>query len=98
MSVSFKERALSHLRLSLEIVLRAAESGKTARYFKTSPIPNRKTDSNNTSGVSMDYIGMSYGIDENGKPWTWATLTHKQRDALADRHAGLVGYVPTTVL
>jgi hypothetical protein len=70
-----------------EIVLRAAEAGKSGRYFKTSPIPNRKTDSNNTSGISMDYIGMNYGVDKGGKHWNWATLTHAQRDALAAKHA-----------
>ncbi len=81
------ERPENYDEADFEIVLRAAESGKTTQYFKTSTIPNRKTDSNNASGVSMDYIGMNYGIDENGKPWNWATLTHKQRDALADSHA-----------
>ncbi|MFT5130030.1 MAG: hypothetical protein ACI8W8_003659 [Rhodothermales bacterium] len=70
-----------------EIVMRAAEAGKKLRYFKTSPIPNRKTDSNNASGISMDYIGGNYGVDKHGKPWNWATLSHAQRDALADAHA-----------
>lgn len=70
-----------------EIVLRAAEAGKKARYFKTSPIPNRKTDSNNASGVSMDYIGANFGVRENGESWNWATLTHEERDTLAEEHA-----------
>jgi len=70
-----------------EIVLRAVEVGKKQRFFKTSPMPNRKTDSNNTSGISMDYIGKNYGVDKNGKPWNWATLGHMQRDVLAKEHA-----------
>ena len=70
-----------------EIVLRAVEAGKRQRFFKTSPMPNRKTDSNNTSGISMDYIGKNYGIDKNGKPWNWATIKHEQRDVLAKEHA-----------
>ena len=69
-----------------EIVLRAVEAGKKHRFFKTSPMPNRKTDSNNASGISMDYVGKNYGTDENGKSWNWATLRHKQRDALANEH------------
>ena len=69
-----------------EIVLRAVEAGKKNRFFKTSPMPNRKTDSNNVSGISMDYVGKNYGTDENGKPWNWATLKHKQRDVLANEH------------
>ncbi|WP_146392736.1 FAD-dependent oxidoreductase [Allorhodopirellula solitaria] len=81
------EKPASYDEADFELVLRAAEAGKSAKYFKTSPIPNRKTDANNASGVSMDYIGMNYGIDEEGEPWNWATLTHRQRDALADRHA-----------
>lgn len=64
-----------------EILFRAIEASQKGGFFKTSPIPNRKTDSNNTGGISTDYIGMNYGKD-----WNWATLDHKQRAALADRH------------
>jgi hypothetical protein len=44
-------------------------------------MPNRKTDANNASGISCDWIGGNYGQD-----WTWATLNHQQREALAARH------------
>ena len=44
-------------------------------------MPNRKTDSNNTGGISTDYIGMNYGDD-----WNWATLNHVEREALAAKH------------
>jgi hypothetical protein len=64
-----------------EILFRAIEVGQTNRFFKTSPMPNRKTDSNNNSGISCDYIGMNYGPD-----WDWTTLSHKMREALAARH------------
>lgn len=64
-----------------EILFRAIEAGQTRNFFKTSPMPNRKTDSNNTGGISTDYIGMNYGDD-----WNWATLDHAEREALAAKH------------
>lgn len=64
-----------------EILFRAIEAGQKWGFFKTSPMPNRKTDSNNVGGISTDYIGMNYGDD-----WDWSTLDHKEREALADKH------------
>ena len=64
-----------------EILFRAIEVGQRGGFFKLSPMPNRKTDSNNNGGISTDYIGMNYGED-----WNWATLNHEQREALAARH------------
>jgi len=64
-----------------EILFRAIEAGQKWGFFKTSPMPNRKTDSNNTGGISTDLIGGNYGDD-----WNWATLGHKEREALADKH------------
>ena len=64
-----------------EILFRAIEAGQRGGFFKTSPIPNRKTDSNNTGGISTDFIGMNYGED-----WNWATLNHQEREKLAARH------------
>jgi hypothetical protein len=64
-----------------EILFRAIEAGQKWGFFKTSPMPNRKTDSNNTGGISTDFIGMNYGKD-----WNWATLGHKEREALAAKH------------
>jgi hypothetical protein len=64
-----------------EILFRAIEVGQKNRFFKLSPLQNRKTDSNNHGGISTDYIGMNYGDD-----WNWATLDHKQREELAAKH------------
>ena len=64
-----------------EILFRAIEAGQKDGFFKLSRVPNHKTDSNNTGGISCDWIGGNYGRD-----WNWATLDHKQRDALAARH------------
>lgn len=64
-----------------EILFRAIKAGQKKKFFKLSPMPNRKTDSNNTGGISTDFIGMNYGDD-----WNWATLNHRQRQALAAKH------------
>lgn len=64
-----------------EILFRAIEAGQKDGFFKTSTIPNCKTDSNNTGGISCDWIGGNYGKD-----WNWATLNHKEREALAAKH------------
>jgi len=64
-----------------ELLFRAIAAGQSKDFYKLSLMPNRKTDSNNTGGISTDYIGMNYGQD-----WNWATLGHDQRDALAARH------------
>jgi hypothetical protein len=49
-----------------EILFRAIEAGESTRFFKTSMMPNRKTDSNNDSGISCDYIGYNYDYIEAG--------------------------------
>jgi hypothetical protein len=64
-----------------EILFRAMEAGQKGGFFKLSPMPNRKTDSNNNGGISTDYIGMNYGPD-----WDWSTLDHEEREKLAAKH------------
>lgn len=43
-----------------EILFRAIEQGQSKRFFKLERVPNGKTDSNNDSGISTDYIGMNH--------------------------------------
>ncbi len=64
-----------------ELLFRAIAAGQTSGFFKLDLMPNRKTDSNNTGGISTDYIGKNYGPG-----WNWATLDHDQRLALAKQH------------
>jgi len=64
-----------------EILFRSIEAGQKSGFFKFSMMPNRKTDSNNTGGISCDLIGGNYGDG-----WNWATLDHKQREELAAKH------------
>jgi lysophospholipase L1-like esterase len=64
-----------------ELLFRAIEAGQTSGFFKLDRMPNRKTDSNNSGGISTDYIGKNYGPG-----WNWTTLGHDQRLALAKQH------------
>ncbi|MCP5546865.1 MAG: FAD-dependent oxidoreductase [Akkermansiaceae bacterium] len=64
-----------------ELLFRAIEAGQDGNFFKLDLMPNRKTDSNNTGGISTDFIGRNWGPD-----WDWTTLDHEQRAALAKEH------------
>ncbi len=64
-----------------EILFRAIKAGQKSKFMKFSLTPNRKTDSNNDSGISTDFIGANYGKD-----WNWSTLDHDERLALARKH------------
>lgn len=75
------EKPVGYDQADYELVFRAIEAGQKGGFFKTSPMPNRKTDSNNTGGISTDFIGMNYGDN-----WNWATLNHREREVLADMH------------
>jgi hypothetical protein len=47
-----------------ELLLRNFEAGETVIPWINSPMPNRKTDINNHSGVSTDFIGQNYDYPE----------------------------------
>ncbi len=70
-----------------ELLFRAIEAGHRWPFFTTSLMPNRKTDTNNNGGVSMDFIGGNYQLDEDGKTvWSWVTLDHAGRERVAAAH------------
>ena len=50
-----------------ELLFRAIEAGQSDKFFKLDLMPNRKTDSNNASGISTDFIGMNYAYPD-GRP------------------------------
>lgn len=75
------EKPAAYNESDFELLFRTIEAGQKGNFFKTSPIPNHKTDSNNSGGISCDLIGGNYG-----KGWNWATLNHKEREALAAKH------------
>jgi hypothetical protein len=60
-----------------ELVFRAIEKGQTRGFFKLSALPNRKTDSNNDSGISTDFIGQNYNYPEAG---------YAEREKIAEAH------------
>ena len=53
----------NYRKRDFEVIVRAAQNGAQT-FWKLSPLPNRKTDSNNDGGVSTDYIGMNYDYPE----------------------------------
>ena len=68
-----------------EILFRAIAAGQTRRFFKFRMLPHRKSDSNNDSGISTDYIGMNHD---------YAHADHAARARIREAHrvyqAGLV--------
>ncbi len=58
------EKPNNYREQDYEILFRAIEAGQKNRFFKFSALPNRKTDSNNETGISTDYIGMNYDYPE----------------------------------
>jgi len=47
-----------------EILLRSIEAGQTTDFWKLASMPNGKTDSNNSGGISCDFIGGNVGYVE----------------------------------
>jgi hypothetical protein len=83
------EKPANYDEADYEILFRVIESKKQRRgYFKESPMPNRKTDSNNTGGLSTDFIGMNYSPlpPDHADYWDWTTLSHTEREAVAAKH------------
>lgn len=60
-----------------EILFRAIEKGQKRRFFKLAMVSETKTDSNNDSGISTDYIGMSNDYPE---------ASHKKRKKIKKAH------------
>jgi hypothetical protein len=75
------EKPKNYDEADFEILFRSIEARQKGGFFKTTMVPNRKSDSNNTGGISCDLIGGNYG-----EGWNWATLSHAEREALAAKH------------
>lgn len=75
------EKPENYNETDYEILFRAIEVGYTGPFFKTDLVPNRKTDGNNTGGISCDFIGGNFGPD-----WSWERLGHADRETVATRH------------
>lgn len=71
------EKPESYDPLQYELLLRNFEAGETRAPWHPLFMPNRKTDANNNTGVSTDWIGAS---------WTWAEASDAQRERIAVEH------------
>jgi hypothetical protein len=58
------EKPVGYREADYEILFRAVEQGQTRRFFKLERVPNGKTDSNNDSGISTDFIGTNHSYPE----------------------------------
>jgi hypothetical protein len=61
-----------------EILFRAIDAGQTNRFWKLSRIPNGKTDSNNASGISCDWI--------TGDTGSYVEAGYASREVIAKAH------------
>lgn len=66
-----------------QLLFRALTAGQKDRFFKTSPMPNRKTDSNNDSGFSTDFIGGNYNLSEG---WNYVDASYIKRKEILEAH------------
>jgi ribulose 1,5-bisphosphate synthetase/thiazole synthase len=62
--------------LDYELLLRNIEAGEKSMWIN-SAMPNRKTDTNNRTGVSTDFIGQNYDYPE---------ASYEERAKIAERH------------
>lgn len=60
-----------------ELLLRNFEAGERGMPWINSSMPNRKTDTNNRTGFSTDFIGQNYDYPE---------ASYEERDAIRVRH------------
>ncbi len=63
--------------LDYELLLRNYEAGETGFPWINSSMPNRKTDTNNRTGFSTDFIGQNY---------TYPEASYDQRDLIRQKH------------
>ena len=63
--------------LRYELLLRYLQGGVWDAFRSNTPMPNRKTDTNNCGAFSTDNIGMSYG---------WPDGDHVERRAILEEH------------
>jgi hypothetical protein len=60
------EKPENYNELDYELLLRNYEAGEEGYPWINSKMPNRKTDTNNRTGFSTDYIGQNYDYPEAG--------------------------------
>lgn len=71
------EKPSDYNELEYELLLRNYEAGEKGFPWINSDMPNRKTDTNNRTGFSTDFIGQNYDYPE---------ASYAEREAIAERH------------
>ena len=73
------EKPADYDPLHYELLLRNFEAGESGFPWINSSMPNRKTDTNNRTGVSTDFIGGNYAYPE---------ADYAERERIVARHRG----------
>jgi hypothetical protein len=71
------EKPQGYDTLNYELLLRNYEAGEKGLPWINSSMPNRKTDTNNRTGFSTDFIGQNYNYPE---------ASYEEREKIIDRH------------
>jgi len=71
------EKPANYNELEYELLLRNYEAGEKGFPWINSDMPNRKTDTNNRTGFSTDFIGQNYNYPE---------ASYAEREAIAESH------------
>jgi hypothetical protein len=71
------EKPENYNELDYELLLRNFEAGEQGAPWINSKMPNRKTDTNNRTGFSTDFIGQNYDYPE---------ASYEEREAIKERH------------
>ena len=71
------EKPKNYNELDYELLMRNFEAGEEGFPWINSKMPNRKTDTNNRTGFSTDFIGQNYSYPE---------ASYEEREEIADRH------------
>lgn len=71
------EKPATYNEMEFELLLRNYEAGEAGFPWINSAMPNRKTDTNNRTGFSTDYIGQNY---------TYPDASYEEREQIIERH------------
>ncbi len=71
------EKPSNYNELDYELLLRNYEAGENGFPWINSKMPNRKTDTNNRTGFSTDFIGQNYDYPE---------ASYDEREKIIERH------------
>lgn len=71
------EKPADYNELDYELLLRNYEAGEEGFPWINSKMPNRKTDTNNRTGFSTDFIGQNY---------TYPEASYEEREMIGERH------------